>query len=269
MVTMKKNNCEISIIVVSLNTKVDTIKTINSILIQSYKDYEILVIDGKSTDGTVEFLKKNNNKINFISEKDKGIYFAMNKGVKLANSNWTIFLNSGDVFATSKVLHNFIKSKNINYADIVYGDTIVKNKLFDRFLSGKNFSLTSTIMPFCHQSVLVRTDILKKKLFKITYKIAADFDLFYRLFKDNKKFYYLDCVISKIVTGGISDKKRLSCLLEYFHIFYKNKNYCNIFLLFFDLIYFFLISSIKKMLNEKLIKKILIFKYTIKNQIKN
>ena len=66
MVTMKKNNCEISIIVVSLNTKVDTIKTINSILIQSYKDYEILVIDGKSTDGTVEFLKKNNNKINFI-----------------------------------------------------------------------------------------------------------------------------------------------------------------------------------------------------------
>jgi hypothetical protein len=142
-------------------------------------------------------------------------------------------------------------------------------KIFDRFLLGKNFSLTSRKMPFCHQSVLVKTDILKKKLFKITYKIAADFDLFYRLFKDKKNFYYLDCVISKIVTGGISDKKRLSCLLEYFHIFYKNKNYCNIFLLFFDLIYFILISSIKKILNEKLIQKILIFKYTIKNQIKN
>ena len=110
---------------------------------------------------------------------------------------------------------------------------------------------------------------LKKKLFKITYKIAADFDLFYRLFKDKKKFYYLDCVISKIITGGISDKKRLNCLLEYFHIFYKDKNYLNIFLLFFDLIYFLLSIFFIKILNEKLIQKILIFKYTIKNQIKN
>jgi len=110
---MKKTNCEITIIVVSLNTKRDTIKTVNSILIQSYKNYEILVIDGKSNDGTVEFLRKNSNKINFISKKDKGIYFAMNKGVKLAKSNWIIFLNSGDIFSSSKVLENFIKNKYI------------------------------------------------------------------------------------------------------------------------------------------------------------
>ena len=163
MVTMKKTKCEITIIVVSLNTKIGTIKTVNSILIQSYKNYEILVIDGKSNDGTVEFLRKNRNKINFISQKDKGIYFAMNKGVKLAKSNWIIFLNSGDIFSSSKVLQNFIKNKDTENADIVYGDTIVKNKLFDRFLLGKKFTTVSTKIPFCHQSVFVKTEILKKK----------------------------------------------------------------------------------------------------------
>ena len=269
MVTMKKTKCEITIIVVSLNTKIGTIKTVNSILIQSYKNYEILVIDGKSNDGTVEFLRKNRNKINFISQKDKGIYFAMNKGVKLAKSNWIIFLNSGDIFSSSKVLQNFIKNKDTENADIVYGDTIVKNKLFDRFLLGKKFTTVSTKMPFCHQSVFVKTEILKKKLFKTKYKIASDFDFFYKLFKKNKKFYYLDSAISKTITGGISDKKRFICLLEYFHIFYKDRNYLNTFLLFFDLIYFLLSSFLKKILNENLIQKILIFKYTIKNQIKN
>lgn len=266
---MRKIKLEISIVVVSLNTKTDTIKTINSILTQSYKNYEILVIDGKSIDGTVEFLKKNNSKINFISEKDNGIYFAMNKGVKLAKSNWVIFLNSGDIFSTSKVLQNFIKTKNINNADIIYGNTIIKSKLFNRLMAGETFSFNSTKMPFCHQSVFVRTIILKKTLFNTKYKIAADFDFFYKLFKNNKKFFYLDSVISKIITGGISDKKRLRCLFEYFDIFYKNKNYLNISLLFLDLLYFFLSSFIKKILNEKLIHKILLLKYTIKNQIKN
>jgi glycosyltransferase involved in cell wall biosynthesis len=266
---MKKIKFEISIVVVSLNTKKKTINTINSIVRQNYKNYEILVIDGKSNDGTVEFLRKNSNKINFITEKDNGIYFAMNKGVKLAKSNWIIFLNSGDIFSTSKVLQNLIKNKGIDYADIVYGDTIVKNKLFDRFLVGKKFSTNSIKMPFSHQSVFVRTEIVKKKLFNTKYKIAADFDLFYKLFKKDKKFYYFDSAISKIITGGISDRERLSCLFEYFHIFYKDKNYLNIFLLFFDLIYFLLSIFFKKILNEKLIQKILIFKYTIKNQIKH
>ena len=79
----------------------------------------------------------------------------------------------------------------------------------------------------------------------------------------------MDSAISKTITGGISDKKRFICLLEYFHIFYKDRNYLNTFLLFFDLIYFLLSSFLKKILNENLIQKILIFKYTIKNQIKN
>jgi glycosyltransferase involved in cell wall biosynthesis len=106
---MRKTNFKISIVVVSLNTKKDTVNTINSILLQSYKNYEILVIDGKSNDGTVEFLRKNSNKINFISKKDKGIYDAMNKGSHLASGEWIMFLNSGDIFYNNKVLSNIFK----------------------------------------------------------------------------------------------------------------------------------------------------------------
>ena len=88
-----------SIVVISLNTKSEFLKTIRTIKKQSYNKYEIIVIDGKSTDGTVEEIKKLGKNISKkIIEKDKGIYDAMNKGIRLAKGNWIIFLNSGDIF---------------------------------------------------------------------------------------------------------------------------------------------------------------------------
>ena len=83
-----------SIIVVSLNTKIDLIKTLNSIFKQKYKKYEIIVIDGLSTDGSIEYIRKLKNKnICKIIERDKGIYDAMNKGIKKAKNKWTILVN--------------------------------------------------------------------------------------------------------------------------------------------------------------------------------
>ena len=94
-----KKKFKISIIVVSLNTKKLFLKTINSILKQKYKNFEIIVVDGKSSDGTQEIiLKKKFLFSKYIIEKDKGIYHAMNKGIDLSNSEWTIFMNSGDIF---------------------------------------------------------------------------------------------------------------------------------------------------------------------------
>ena len=93
----------ISIIVVSLNTKKDFIKTIKSIKDQNYEDAEIIVIDGQSTDGTVEEINKMKKYFSkIIIEKDSGIYYAMNKGILLADSKWIIFMNSGDVFLIQK-----------------------------------------------------------------------------------------------------------------------------------------------------------------------
>ena len=101
-----------SIIVVSLNTKLDLIKTLNSIFKQKYKKYEIIVIDGLSSDGSIEYIRKLKNKnICKIIERDKGIYDAMNKGIKKAKNKWTIFLNSGDTFYNSFTLLNVLMSK--------------------------------------------------------------------------------------------------------------------------------------------------------------
>ena len=102
---LAKQNNLISIIIVSLNTKNEFIKTLNSAYEQTYIEKEIIVIDGLSTDGTTQKIKKNKNKISkFIIKKYKNIYDAMNKGSKLASGNWIIFLNSGDIFFDKRVL---------------------------------------------------------------------------------------------------------------------------------------------------------------------
>ena len=112
-----KNKFKISIIVVSLNTKKLFLKTIKSILNQKYKNFEIIVVDGKSKDGTINEIRKiKNKKFQFIIEKDKGIYDAMNKGVSKCSGSWVIFLNSGDMFSNKNVL-NKISKKKINKAD--------------------------------------------------------------------------------------------------------------------------------------------------------
>ena len=92
-------NQKISIIIVSLNTKVDFLKTLKSINKQTYKNYEILVVDGNSSDGTKkEIIKRKKTISKFVIEKDRGIYHAMNKGIKMSSGRWIIFMNSGDLF---------------------------------------------------------------------------------------------------------------------------------------------------------------------------
>ncbi len=94
----KKNEPLISVITVVLNNQKYLTKSINSVLKQSYKNFELIIIDGGSTDGTLEILRKNNNKIDFwISEKDKGLYDAMNKGIRLSRGSIISILNSDDV----------------------------------------------------------------------------------------------------------------------------------------------------------------------------
>ena len=143
---MTNKKCKITIIVVSLNTKLFFLKTIKSIISQSYKNKEIIVVDGKSTDGTIEIIinmKKNFSKI--ILEKDKGIYDAMNKGSHLATGEWIMFLNSGDTFYNNQVLVNIFKNPIMN-KDIIYGDTLVKKKNIKYLVPSSIFWKATSIM---------------------------------------------------------------------------------------------------------------------------
>ena len=204
----------ISIIVVSLNTKKDFIKTIKSIKDQNYEDAEIIVIDGQSTDGTVEEINKMKKYFSkIIIEKDSGIYYAMNKGILLADSKWIIFMNSGDVFFNSKIL-NSIDFLSISDKDILYGDTIIDMGNFKYRLEAKDIIKNHILMPFSHQSCFVKTSLQKRNLFFCQYKFSSDFNFFIKCMKEKKIFYNLKKNISINKVNGISDLNRIEVIEE-------------------------------------------------------
>lgn len=229
---MRKIDSEIkvTIIVVTLNTKKDFIKTIHSIKKQKFKSYEIIIVDGKSIDGTVEEIKKiKNKKIRYIIEKDKGIYDAMNKGIRMSKGNWIIFMNSGDIFYNQNVLKS-IFLKKINKHDILYGDTIINNNFFNYRAKAQKFSKKTVLMPFCHQSTVVKKKLLLKSNFLLKYKISSDFDFFIKNFIDGFSFYNLNIIISKISSKGISDIHRNQVYNENINIIRANNNRINLIL---------------------------------------
>ncbi|WP_305832165.1 glycosyltransferase family 2 protein [Photobacterium leiognathi] len=186
-------------------------KTINSVIGQNNELFQYIIIDGGSTDSTGEIINKYASYIDiYISEKDNGIYDAMNKGLSLVDGEYVIFMNSGDVFYDSNILDN-IKSICDDKYDIIYGDhrldygrcsKIVYSKSENEILNNK-----LTHMPFCHQSVFVRKDSLGDKVFHLEYKIVADFDMIYYLLSNyNIKLKKYNGTVSLVEMDGISDK---------------------------------------------------------------
>ncbi len=250
-----------SIIVISLNTKKDFLKTIKSIMNQTFKDKEIIIIDGFSTDGTINKineLKKNFSKV--IIEKDKGIYDAMNKGLRLSEGEWILFLNSGDILFNSSTLENIFKKIKFN-SEIVFGNTIIYNEFYYKFY-GNYFNDKTIKIPFNHQSVFVKKKLFENNLFTLKYKISSDFEFFIKHFKNNANFQKINMDISIVSSGGISDKKRFLVLLENFRILKDNKLLKNkIFFLFINFIYFLIVKILKIFIPQFLLKSILRIKY--------
>lgn len=190
---------KITIVTVVFNN-VDTVEsTINSCIGQIYTDIEYIVIDGKSTDGTVDIILKYLDKISvFISEVDCGIYDAMNKAIDESTGEWVLFMNSGDIFYDQYVVRDFVASlSNIDSkVDIIYGNTIYKfDSKYIKVIPG-NLSMIRREMVFCHQSTFTRLELLKKSCFNLKYKYAADYNMFYQFYVQNFNFYYLDTYIS-------------------------------------------------------------------------
>jgi glycosyltransferase involved in cell wall biosynthesis len=178
----------ISVVTVVYNDVYTIANTIKSVVAQTYNNIEYLVIDGASTDGTFEVIKQWEESLTLLCQKDKGIYDAMNKGIEAATGQWIIFMNSGDLFVNEKVLENVveeIEADGENY-DAVYGDCILAkgNSGVGVLKKSYDFSFIRQGMPFCHQSVLVKTKLLKARKFDLQYKVAADYQFFLRLYLD-------------------------------------------------------------------------------------
>jgi glycosyltransferase involved in cell wall biosynthesis len=260
---LAKQNNLISIIIVSLNTKNEFVKTLNSAYEQTYIEKEIIVIDGLSTDGTTQKIKKNKNKISkFIIKKDKNIYDAMNKGSKLASGNWIIFLNSGDIFFDKRVLSRIFNNLMLRRG-IIFGDTVVAaNKNLKYIRKGKFFLKNTVTMPFCHQSAIVSAEIIKKNKFLINYNYSSDFDFFIKCFIKKEVFYKSNIIISTITANGLSDNNRQEVYNENIKILNKN-NYNFLIILNLYLLKFlnFFKDIVKLVLPKLLIIKILELKY--------
>lgn len=195
---------KISIITINLNNKEGLEKTILSVVSQVYKDFEYLVIDGESTDGSIDVIKNYSQKIDYWkSEKDAGIYNAMNKGISIAKGDYLLFLNSGDVLFDENVLKNTFEKYQSN-EDLLYG----KVKLEDRILDYPEkidfaFFLHHTV---CHQSVLIKRDLFQKfGMYDENFKIISDRLFFLKIFyQSNITSKYLPFIISIYDQSGIS-----------------------------------------------------------------
>ena len=125
----------------------------------------------------------------------------MNKGIKKSSGKWIIFLNSGDIFYDKNVLEKVSKKKIDNF-DILYGDTNIKNGIFNYTISAKKFTDKTIVMPFCHQSCFVKRKLLLKKGFSLKYKISSDFDFFKYTYSRKYSFLNLNLLVSRIIAGG-------------------------------------------------------------------
>ena len=198
-----------SIVTVAYNAGDKLIETVEDTLKQTYRDYEIIVKDGGSSDDSLDKVRKlDSEKIKIFSGKDNGIYDAMNIAVKAAEGDYVIFLNCGDRFYSKDVLER-IAEKNIPAENtILYGDTF-----FERYqaLSKAPPKITGFVcyrnIP-CHQAIIYSKDVLLNRGFDISYKIRADFEHFsYCYFKEKTKFFYLGFPVCFYEGGGMSESK--------------------------------------------------------------
>ena len=202
-----------TVITINLNNVDGLRRTIKSVVSQTYDDYEYVIIDGGSTDGSVDIIKDYENKISYwVSENDRGIYHAMNKGVKVARGEYLIFINSGDMLYNDTVLSNV--NQQIKNEDIIIGNVLAPNTrtiISPPPLNGKltMYHLFSGAIP--HQGTFVKLALQQKHPFDETLRIAADWKFFLQsIVFDNCSVKYINICVALYDTSGLSSQKPLA-----------------------------------------------------------
>ena len=207
----------ISVITVCYNASKEIEKTICSVASQSYKNIEYIVIDGNSTDGTKDLLYKHKDVITkIVSEPDRGLYDAMNKGIALATGGWICFMNAGDVFTDNDVLTNVFSHEIPKDTGIIYGDVILDyapyGKVYKRL---NNLVGKEQATGICHQATLTRTVLLKATKYDLSYRIFADMNAFYTFWERGTIFTYVPVAMATFEGfEGVSSTKVYKCFKE-------------------------------------------------------
>jgi glycosyltransferase involved in cell wall biosynthesis len=212
----------LSVITIVYNNARDIERTMLSVLNQTYGAIEYIVVDGASTDGTPDIIKRYKSRISkFISEPDKGIYDAMNKGLERGTGDYVIFMNSGDEFyAADTVAKVFATAPN---ADIYYGETEMVNEQREslgqrRHKAPDNFNWKSFNygMSVSHQAIYIKRSLVET--YDPKYQLSADIDWIIRAAKKAKKIVKVEGYVAKYLVGGMSKAKHKQSLLERFDI---------------------------------------------------
>lgn len=198
---------KISIITVCYNCAKTIERTIKSVLSQSYPLVEYIIVDGNSNDGTVDVIRKYEQSISFwLSEPDKGIYDAMNKGIDAATGELIGFINADDFYADGAV-EAIAKRYIETNADVIYGDLtfVDDNGPQTDWKAQEDLKDFYCGMLIPHPSTFCKAKLLKKYKMDVGYKIAGDYKLLLQLYHDKMKFVHVDKVVSFFYTGGISN----------------------------------------------------------------
>ena len=221
---------KVSIITVTYNAGEVLQDTFNSIREQLFRDVEYIVVDGKSTDNTLDLIHSNLDIISsWVSESDQGLYDAMNKGMERAAGDYLLFLNAGDSLYDSSVLMN-IFSSGAPFSDVYYGETMIIDK------SGKELGLRRLQAPenlhwkklingmlVCHQSFLVKKSLAPS--YNMDYQLAADYDWMIRCLMEAKTITNTHLIVSKFLEGGLNKQYLPRGLYERFQIMIRYYNF--------------------------------------------
>lgn len=212
---------KISIITVSYNSFNTIKKTIESVINQTYKNIEYIIIDGNSNDGTQNIIEEYRKYITYyISESDNGIYDGMNKGINFATGDYTLFLNTDDTLYDSSTIAQVVEQMEQNKVfDVYYGNNNIINE-YGTFISiPRELSLLKTKFPISHQAIFIRTNILKQNLFDINYKYCADFKQISSLYLNKKSFKYINITISTTpISSGATYDNYIASTREHFKV---------------------------------------------------
>jgi putative colanic acid biosynthesis glycosyltransferase len=186
--------------------------TQESLLTQSFRDYEWIIIDGDSLDGTKEHIAAL--PAHSISEPDKGIYDAMNKGIERSKGQHLIFMNAGDRFSDPDILSSIAKAIAAEYPDFIYGDALETGGFYKK---ARSHAKINWGMFTHHQAMLYRRDKIGNLRYNQHMKIAADYDFTARFLKQADKIHYIPAAICIFETGGVSQQNMQKGRIEQFH----------------------------------------------------
>lgn len=200
---------KVTVVTAVLNDAGHIEQTILSVISQTDIEIEYIIVDGGSKDGTLELIGKYKDKISLlISEPDRGVYDAMNKGIKYSTGDFVYFLNSGDVLLNPSILSK-IKFEDVNVRNtIIYGNVVVAYGNIEALEKPRPFfnsKMKFKGIGICHQSMFFPGELIRNEKYDLSYNIAADYDLAYRLWRKGTEFLYRDITIAKYDWGkGIS-----------------------------------------------------------------